>query len=104
MYKALNGNEAWRLQWMRLTTWYLLTDLLRQTVNNLWHDGSLFKPSTWRSAWVFLFSKQGLFRSSYAMWRRYFHPDFHPQQDDDSLSKAWLQSHETTYARVGSTT
>jgi hypothetical protein len=38
------------------------------------------------------------------MWRRYFHPDFHPQQDDDSLSKAWLQSHENTYARVGSTT
>jgi predicted metal-dependent hydrolase len=104
MYKALNGNEEWRLQWMRLTTWYLLSDLLRQTVNNLWHDGSLFKLSTWRSAWVFLLAKEGLFRSSYAMWRRYFRPDFHPQQDDDNLSKAWLQNHENAYARVGRTT
>jgi predicted metal-dependent hydrolase len=104
IYKALQGDEHWRLRWMRLTTWYLLTDLLRQTTNNLWHDGSLFKLSTWRSAWVFLFSKEGLFRSSYGMWRRYFRPDFHPQQDDDSLSRSWLQSHENAYARVGSTT
>ena len=104
IYKALQGDEHWRLRWMRLTTWYLLSDLLRQTTNNLWHDGSLFKLSTWRSAWVFLFSKEGLFRSSYAMWRRYFRPDFHPQQDDDSLSRSWLQSHENAYARVGSTT
>ena len=104
MYKALNGNEEWRLRWMRMTTWFLLTDLLRQTVNNLWHDGSLFKRGTWRSAWVFLFAKEGLFRASYAMWRRYFRPDFHPSQDDDSLSRSWLQSHENAYARVGSTT
>jgi hypothetical protein len=49
-------------------------------------------------------AKEGLFRASYAMWRRYFRPDFHPSQDDDSLSKAWLQNHENAYARVGSTT
>lgn len=102
MYKALDGNEEWRLQWMRLTTWYLLSDVLRQTINNLWHDGSLFKRSTWRSAWVFLGAKQGLFRSSYSMWRRYFRPDFHPQQDDDSLSRQWLQNHQNDYIKVGS--
>ncbi len=101
LYKALNGNEEWRLRWMRLMTFFLLTDLLRQTINNLWHDGSLFKPSTWRSAWVFLMTKEGLFRASFAMWRRYFRPDFHPQQDDDSLSRAWLSEHENAYARVG---
>jgi hypothetical protein len=103
IYQALQGNEEWRLRWMRMTTWFLLTDLLRQTINNLWHEGSLFKLSTWRSAWVFLLTKKGLFRSSYAMWRRYFRPDFHPQQDDDSLSRAWLQNHENAYARVGAT-
>lgn len=101
IYKALNGNEEWRLRWMRLNTFFLLSDLLRQTLNNLWHDRSLFKISTWRSAWVFLFAKQGLFRSSYAMWRRYFRPDFHPQQDDDSLSRQWLQDHQNDYIPVG---
>lgn len=101
MYKALKGDEHWRLRWMRLTTWYLLTDLFRQTLNNLWHDGSFFKFSTWRSAWVFLMAKEGLFRASFGMWRRYFHPDFHPQQDDDSLSRSWLIDNERVYARVG---
>ncbi|MEY4676051.1 MAG: hypothetical protein RLZZ470_558 [Pseudomonadota bacterium] len=104
MYKALNGNEEWRLRWMRLMTFFLLTDLIRQTVNNLWHDGSLFQFGTWRSASVFLFSKQGLLRSSYPMWRRYFQPDFHPAQDDDSLSRQWLQTHENDYSPVGSPT
>ena len=102
IYKALNGNEEWRVRWMRLNTFFLLSDLLRQTVNNLWHDRSLFKISTWRSAWVFLFAKKGLLRSSYGMWRRYFRPDFHPQQDDDSLSRQWLQTHANDYIPVGS--
>ena len=90
-------------RWMRLNTFFLLSDLLRQTVNNLWHDDSLFKFSTWRSAWVFLFTKQGLFRSSYAMWRRYFRPDFHPQQDDDSLSRQWFQANAQQFHALGRT-
>jgi predicted metal-dependent hydrolase len=101
IYKALNGNEEWRLRWMRLITLFLMTDLLRQTVNNLWHDASLFKFNTWRSAWVFLFAKQGLFRSSFPMWRAYFRPDFHPAQHDDQLSRQWLQTHQQSYQAIG---
>ena len=51
IYLALGGNNHWRLLWMRRITWFFLTDTLRQTVNNLWHDKALFKRSTWRSAW-----------------------------------------------------
>jgi hypothetical protein len=41
------------------------------------HTG-LFQLSTWRSAWRHLFAKEGLFTSSYAAWKAYFHADFHP--------------------------
>ena len=101
MYTAMGGSHEWRIRIFKYVTLTFLSDVLRQTVRNLWHDGSLFKWSTWRSAWVFLFAKQGLFRSSYAMWRRYFRPDFHPQQDDDSLSRQWLQDHQNDYIPVG---
>ena len=102
LYQALGGNEAWRLRWMRRVTWFFLTDLLRQTVNNLWHDGALFKVTTWRSAWQHLFAKGGLFRDSYAMWRDYFKPDFHPSKHPDDLSRDWLKTHDKAFALVNS--
>ena len=98
LYQALGGNEEWRLRWMRRVTWFLLTDLLRQTVNNLWHDGSLFKFSTWASAWRHLFAKGGLFREGYSLWRDYFKPGFHPSQHPQLLSQQWLQQHTGAYA------
>ena len=104
IYKAMGGNELWRLRWMRRVTWFFLTDLLRQTVNNLWHDDALFKLSTWRSAWRHLFAKGGLFRDSYALWRDYFKPDFHPAQHPDNLSQAWLKTHENAYSVVAQAT
>ena len=103
MYLALGGNEEWRLRWMRRVSWFFLTDLLRQTLNNLWHDGSLFKISTWSSAWKHLFAKGGLFREGFSMWRDYFKPGFHPSDHPDRLSQQWLQQHANTYAPVTQT-
>ncbi len=100
MYQAMGGNEEWRLRWMRRVTWFFLLDLLHQTINNLWHDGSLFKLSTWSSAWRHLFAKGGLFRESFGLWRDYFKPDFHPSQHPDQLSKQWLQQHADAYTPV----
>jgi len=97
IYRALGGNEEWRLRWMRRVTWFFLTDLLRQTINNLWHDGSLFKLSTWSSAWRHLFAKGGLFRESFGLWLDYFKPDFHPSQHTSQLSQQWLQQHADAY-------
>ena len=101
LYLALGGNLKWRLRWMRLMTLFLWTDLLRQTVNNLWHDRSLFKLATWRSGWRFLLGPQGLVTNAYAHWREYFRPDFHPSQSTDALSRQWLQAHENNYIRLG---
>jgi predicted metal-dependent hydrolase len=45
----------------------------------------------------------GLIRSSYAHWREYFRPDFHPSQSADALSREWLQTHGNDYSAVSST-
>jgi predicted metal-dependent hydrolase len=101
IYRAMGGNEAWRRRWMVTVTVFFLSDILRQTCNNLWHDGSLFTLSTWRSAWRHLFAKEGLFTSSYAAWKAYFRADFHPAQHDDRLSRQWLQTHPQTFQAIG---
>ena len=103
IYLALGGNNHWRLLWMRRITWFFLTDTLRQTVNNLWHDKALFKWSTWQSAWRHLFAKGGLLRELYSPWRDYFKPGFHPNQHPDALARLWLQTHGNLYTPVGQT-
>jgi predicted metal-dependent hydrolase len=101
IYRAMGGNEVWRHRWMISVSVFFLTDLLRQTCNNLWHDGSLFKASTWRSAWRHLFAKEGLFTFSFADWKKYFSADFHPSEHDDQLSRQWIQTHSQTYQALG---
>ena len=100
MYQAMGGNEEWRLRWMRRVTWFFLLDLLHQTINNLWHDGSLFKWSTWRSGATMLFAKDGLMRSNIPHWKDYLRPDFHPEQHDASRSQAWLRDNTEFFVPV----
>jgi len=104
IYRAMGGNEVWRHRWMISVSVFFLTDLLRQTCNNLWHDGSLFKASTWRSAWRHLFAKEGLFTFSLADWKKYFSADFHPSEHDDQLSRQWIHTHSQTYQALGQST
>ena len=75
--------------------------MLRQTVRNLWHDGSLFMWSTWRSGARMLFASDGLIRGSYGLWRDYLSPDFHPGQHDASLSRQWLRDNATQFSVIG---
>ena len=35
LYRALGGNERWRLRLFRVVSFYFATDLLRQTARNL---------------------------------------------------------------------
>ncbi|MBC7602367.1 MAG: metal-dependent hydrolase [Ramlibacter sp.] len=101
LYKALGGNEEWRLKWMRRVTLIFLGDTLRQTVNNLQHDGTLWKWSTWKSAASYLFGQRGLIRETYKPWREYFRADFHPAQQDSALSQKWLVDNRDRYTPVG---
>lgn len=90
LYRASGGNEVWRLRLFRLVSWHFATDLLRQTLHNLWRDGSWWRASTWASGWTLLFGGEGLFRLSVAPWRRYLRSDFHPAQADGSAGERWL--------------
>lgn len=101
LYQALGGNHEWRLRWMRRITSVFLVDTLRQTVNNLRRDGTLWKWSTWKSAASFLFGQRGLVRQTYRPWRDYFRPDFHPDQHDATASRQWLADNRAQYTPVG---
>lgn len=101
VYRALGGSEQWRLRLLHYITWTFAMDITRQTVRNLWHDGSLFKWSTWKSAFTLLFAKDGMVRGNVAVWRAYKAPTFHPRQQDTSLSERWLQDNRAQFAVVG---
>jgi predicted metal-dependent hydrolase len=100
LYRALDGNEKWRLRMFRLSTWHFVTDALRQTVNNLWHDGSFWRASTWTGGWRFLFGRRGLVRALAPPWRRYLRADFHPSQQDGTRADAWLREHAASWQPV----
>ena len=93
LYRALGGSEAWRRRLFWLVSWHFSTDLLRQTANNLWHDGSWWKPSTWASGWRTLFGRQGLLRCTFKAWKDYLRADFHPAQGDGAPGLRWLAAH-----------
>jgi uncharacterized protein len=101
IYGAMGGSHGLRLRVFRYVTVTFLSDVLRQTVRNLWHDGSLFRWSTWRSAARLLFAHDGMMRGNYRRWRDYLAPGFHPSQHDASLSQQWLRDNQAQFAVVG---
>ena len=101
LYRELGGNEAWRCRWMRLVTLFFVTDLARQTLRNLWHDGAIGRWATWRSAASFLFGADGIVRRSVSPWRAYFAADFHPSRQGGELGPQWLKAHSAQVAPVG---
>lgn len=101
LYRALGGSEDWRLKWMRRVTFIFLTDTLRQTVNNLRRDGTLWRWGTWTSAARFLFGRRGMFRSNVRPWRDYFNAGFHPGQKPSDLSSTWLSENRSAYTVIG---
>ena len=100
LYRALGGNDKWRLRLFRLVTWHFLSDALRQTVNNLWHDGSFWRWRTWADGWRFLLGRRGVLRVLAAPWARYRRADFHPLQQDESRAEAWLRDNAAQFEVV----
>jgi uncharacterized protein len=101
LYVALGGGYEWRMKWMRRVTFFFLTDTLRQTVDNLRRDGTLWKWSTWKSGFSYLFGKRGLVTLTYKPWKEYARRDFHPNQQDSSASVRWLREHDDKFVPVG---
>ena len=101
LYQTLGGSYTWRATWFRRVTLIFLGDTLRQTVNNLHHDGTLWQWRTWKSAASTLLGTKGLVRRTYKPWRQYLRRDFHPSQQDSALSGHWLDNNRSAYALVG---
>ena len=101
LYQTLEGSYTWRATWFRRVTLIFLGDTLRQTVNNLHHDGTLWQWRTWKSAATTLFGAEGLIRRTYKPWRAYIRRDFHPSQQESALSNQWLDNNRTAYTLVG---
>jgi predicted metal-dependent hydrolase len=91
VYQALSGSTAWRVRWFMRASFFFGTDLLRQTLRNLAHDGALLRWSTWRSAYGFLLGKQGAVRAMWRPLKAYLAEDFHPEKlDSSALTRRWL--------------
>ena len=101
LYQTLDGSYTWRATWFRRVTLIFLGDTLRQTVNNLHHDGTLWQWRTWKSAASTLFGTEGLIRRTYKPWRAYVRRDFHPSQQESALSDQWLANNREAYTLVG---
>jgi len=101
LYRALGGNDEWRIRWFWRVTFIFLGDVIRQTVSNLRQDGSLRRWSTWRSAASYLFGRRGLVRQTFRPWKEYLRRDFHPSQQDSSASQRWLAEHQDQFVPVG---
>lgn len=105
LYQAVGGNYAWRIRWYLFASIQFYLDALRQTTNNLWHDGTLFKPSTWLSAAQFFFGRPsrggGWFWLSAKPLMDYFKRDFHPwQQDNRAVAQAYASAHAQDWRLV----
>jgi uncharacterized protein len=101
VYTALSGDHVWRIRIFKYITTVFLSDVLRQTLINLWHDGAFFQWRTWASGWKLLFAKDGMIRGNYGLWRDYLAPTFHPSQHEADLSRRWLNDNTDQFAVVG---
>ena len=102
LYRALGGNERWRIRWFLYVFGVFSWDAARQTCHNLWRDGTWYWPSTWWSALSFFWGRHG------AVWRcakpmaQYLRRSFHPSQvGRGELATAWLAANRTSYRIVG---
>ncbi len=105
LYLAAGGNNTWRVRWYVYVLARLTMDISRQTIINLWHDGSLFKPSTWWDGASFLLGRRGLVWRCTGALMHYFKRDFHPDQErqtepsqqSQALAQRWLAEHANSF-------
>jgi len=91
LYSALGGNYAWRVRWFFYALLVFTLDASRQTVLNLYRDGTLFRPATGWSALRFFWGRNGMVWRCTGPLLRYLRRDFHP--DHDSQAEPNKQSH-----------
>lgn len=103
VYRAVGGDEAHRMRWMRRVTVFFAVDALRQTAANLARDGQLWRWSTWRDGWHFFFGDKGLVTLCKPAWKDYFRPGFHPLDHPAEQAHQWLADNRQLFDVVGQT-
>lgn len=94
LYRALGGSERARRLWFVYILMTFIAESFAQTCLNLWHDGSLWRRSTWRSAFAFALGPRGLMRRTALALLRYLRRGYHPDDDDNrALAADWLAAH-----------
>jgi uncharacterized protein len=102
VYRALGGSHAWRIAWFRRVTLISISDLLRQTADNLKREGELWRWHTWKSAARWLLGRQGLAGAMLKPWLAYLRRDFHPRRQESGRARRWLEANAAAYSVVRS--
>ncbi|MEH6552370.1 MAG: metal-dependent hydrolase [Pseudomonadales bacterium] len=96
VYTDVGGTYKSRKLTLRIFTVNFLLNLLANTAYMLRKDKKLWKWSTLKSGFKFLFAKGGVLREMRRDYLMYFDPDFHPWDDDNRhLLESW-QAPQTT--------
>lgn len=101
LYRALGGSERQRVLTYLYVLFMFALESHAQTINNLWHDGTLFKPRTlWGFATMF-FGRDGVVWRSTGPMLKYLAPSFHPNRHGDpTLAENWLAAHNASWRAV----
>ena len=98
-YEAVGGSYFTRILMMIQTTIHFSYVTTRHVCHFLAKDGVLFKASTWKSGFQFLWGNPGLIRQIFRDYLDYYRPSFHPWQHDNStLIDEWKAQHEEKYS------
>jgi uncharacterized protein len=105
LYRAIGGGYALRAVGFIYASLLFGLDSMRQTTNNLWHDGSFFKLSTTRQMLQFFWGRPsrggGWFWLSVGPLLNYLRPSFHPWQHNNSqAAQHYAQTHANDWTVV----
>jgi predicted metal-dependent hydrolase len=101
LYHALDGGQPFRVAWYLYVSIEFAVDIVLQTCNNLWRDGTFFKFSTWTSAMRFVAGRQGVAWEMIRPLLAYFRPGFHPLQlGDVQMATDWFRKNAQSWRAV----
>lgn len=83
VYQTVDGSYWRRVFAMVVATLSLIIMIPVRMIPLLYKDGALFKLSTWRTGWSFLFGRQGKFVMPWRHYIQFYRKDFHPWDVQD---------------------
>jgi predicted metal-dependent hydrolase len=103
LYTALGGKYRNRIACYLIAIFWFAVETAAQTTNNLWHDKTLFKPSTW---WQFLVHEfhptKGMLWLMGKPMLTFFSRDFHPWKNQSiAPARQWLSDNKERWQAVG---